>query len=259
MVRFQGTRFKKSEGLPMLSNKLLAVGAVIAGLMMPAQAMAQYEAYTRVDLNLRVGPSTDYGVIDVIPSGDPVDVLGCLNGIEWCDVEWYGLRGWVAARYLVQPGTSVYLPQVYASIGLPFISFSFDTYHDRHYRHRPWYKKRHGHWRGRDFREARRPRSDDREERQETERPRKRQETERPRQRRDAERPRQQRTERPRQQRETERPRQRQEAERPRQDQQQAEPRQGERTQQSRQTEPIQGQGPAPSGPSQELEYERGQ
>lgn len=246
----------------MLRNKLLAVGAVVAGFMLPAQAMA-YEAYTQADLNLRVGPAVDYGVIDVIPYGDPVDVLGCLDGIEWCDVEWYGLRGWVAARYLVQPGTTVYLPQVYTSIGLPIISFSFNTYHDRHYRDRPWYKERHGRWRGRDYREARRPRGDDRDERQEeAERPRKRQETERPRQQQETERPRQQReTQRPRQRQEAERPRQQREAERPRQQQaeqprqRQAEPRKGERTQRSGQTS----QGQAPSGPSEELEQDRGQ
>ena len=140
-------------------KSLLAVAAVIAGLLLPAQAMAQFEAYTRVDLNLRVGPGTAFGVIDVIPYGDPVDVLGCLDGIEWCDVEWYGLRGWVAAYYLVQPGTSVYLPQVYARIGLPIIVFSFDDYHDRYYRDRPWYKKRVGIWQGEKWRRGDKPKN----------------------------------------------------------------------------------------------------
>jgi uncharacterized protein YraI len=142
----------------MLRNKLLAVAALIAGLLLPAQAMAAYEAYTRADLNLRVGPDTTYGIIDVIPYGEPVLVLGCLEDWYWCDVEWFGLRGWVAAEYLVQPGTSVYLPQVAPRIGLPIIGFSFYTYHDRHYRDRPWYKKRSGRWRGRDWRRDRRDR-----------------------------------------------------------------------------------------------------
>ena len=140
----------------MFRNKLLAVAALIAGLLLPAQAMAAYEAYTRVDLNLRVGPDTSYGVIDVIPQGEPVVVLGCLEDWFWCDIEWFGLRGWVAASYLVQPGTSVYLPQLAPRLGLPIIGFSFFTYHDRHYRDRPWYKKRHGRWRGRDWRRDRR-------------------------------------------------------------------------------------------------------
>jgi len=144
----------------MFSRKsLLAMAAVIAGLLLPSQAMAQYEAYTRVDLNLRVGPGTAYGVIDVIPYGDPVHVIGCLNGVEWCDIEWYGLRGWVAAYYLVQPGTSVYLPQVYAQIGVPIIVFSFDSYHDRYYRDRPWYKKRVGIWQGEKWRRGERPKN----------------------------------------------------------------------------------------------------
>lgn len=179
----------------MFSRKsLLAVAAVIAGLLLPAQAMAQYEAYTRADLNLRVGPGTAYGVIDVIPYGDPVLVLGCLDGVEWCDVEWYGLRGWVAAYYLVQPGTSVYLPQVYARIGLPIIVFSFDDYHDRYYRDRPWYKKRIGIWQGEKWRRGERPKNrkeavkppkgQDEQDAvlppQETEEPRKRKETDRP-------------------------------------------------------------------------------
>ena len=105
----------------MFGKRLLAVGAVIAGFMLPAQAMA-YEAYTRVDLNLRVGPDTTYGVIDVIPWGDPVEVLGCLDQFAWCDVEWYGLRGWVAATYLVQPDNpTVYLPQFAPRVGLPIV------------------------------------------------------------------------------------------------------------------------------------------
>jgi uncharacterized protein YraI len=143
----------------MFGKRLLAVGAVIAGFMLPAQAMA-YEAYTRVDLNIRVGPDTTYGVIDVIPWGDPVEVLGCLEQFAWCDVEWYGLRGWVAAMYLVQPDNpTVYLPQFAPQVGLPIIGFSFFTYHDRYYRDRPWYRERHGSWRGRDYRRGDRPRA----------------------------------------------------------------------------------------------------
>ncbi len=108
----------------MLRNKLLAVETLIAGLLLPAQAMAAYEAITRANLNLRVGPDITYGVIDVIPYGEPVLVLGCLEKFYWCDIEWFGLRGWVAAEYLVQPGTSVYLPYVAPQLALPIVVFS---------------------------------------------------------------------------------------------------------------------------------------
>jgi uncharacterized protein YraI len=249
----------------MFGKRILAVGAVIAGFMLPAQAMA-YEAYTRVDLNLRVGPDTTYGVIDVIPWGDPVEVLGCLEQFAWCDVEWYGLRGWVAATYLVQPSNpTVYLPQFAPRVGLPIVTFSFGAYHDRYYRDRPWYMERRGTWRGRDFRRGDRPRArqevrerirqevrDDRQERveerreqrQETreERQERRQQTQQPQQsrqqrqqKRQETQPRQQRQQkrqetRPRQQRQQ----QRQEAQQPRQRKQADQPRQGERTQKQR-------------------------
>jgi uncharacterized protein YraI len=211
----------------------LAVATVIAGLLLPSQAMAQYEAYTRVDLNLRVGPDTGYGVIDVIPYGDPVHVIGCLNGVEWCDVEWYGLRGWVAAYYLVQPGTSVYLPQVYAQIGLPIIVFSFDSYHDRYYRDRPWYKKRVGIWQGEKWRRGDKPKN-----RKEAVKPPKGQdkkqvvlppkETDKPRKRKDADRPvKTQEVEQPQQ-------KQKQKVERSKKKQEAEAPKQGERKQSSK-------------------------
>jgi uncharacterized protein YraI len=269
----------------MLGRKtLLAVGAVVAGLLLPAQAMAQFEAFTDANLNLRIGPGTHYGVIDVIPYGDVVDVYGCLQDVAWCDVEWWGLRGWVSARYLVQPGTSVYLPQVYARIGVPIISFSFSTYHDRYYRDRPWYKKRDGHWRGRDWRRGDRPkrRSEERrdaelpqQQQREVEPSRQQRQIERAKQKRqkqlqeqlqEAERPRKQREVEPsRQQREIERAKQKrqkqlQEAEQPRQSERTRQPRQVQEAKQPRQGKKSEKQGRSGSdGPPEEQLKERGQ
>ncbi|HUE45164.1 MAG TPA: SH3 domain-containing protein [Aestuariivirgaceae bacterium] len=280
----------------MLGNRILAVGAVIAGVMLPAQAMA-YEAYTRVDLNLRVGPDTTYGIIDVIPWGDPVEVLGCLELFAWCDVEWYGLRGWVAATYLVQPDNpTVYLPQFAPRIGLPIVTFSFVTYHDRYYRDRPWYRERYGRWEGHDYRRGDRPRSreevrerirqetrrENREERVEQRRDNREERVEQRREKREdtreTRRERRQQTEqpqeslqqrqKPRQQRDAERPKQQREARPQQQQQRETSPRQGERTQ--RQGERTQRQGDRPKqgkrvqrqgngGSPEELLNERGQ
>jgi uncharacterized protein YraI len=221
---------------------LWTAGAVVAGLMLSSPAMAQFNAHTRADLNLRVGPGTQYGVIDVIPAGHPVEVYGCLEAYEWCDINWDGLRGWVSARYLVQPGTTVYLPQFAPRIGVPIITFSFGTYHDRYYRDRPWYRERHGRWTGRDWRDRDRARDRDRD-RPRVEEREERQEAERPRRQRDAERPRQQREAQPQQQ------------------EREAQPRQGERTQRQgdrpQRGQRVQRQGNG--GPPEELENERGQ
>jgi uncharacterized protein YraI len=140
------------------ARKLLAVGALVAGTLLPAQAMAAVVAHPTVDLNVRIGPSVSYGVIAVAPAWHPVTVFGCLDDITWCDIDFAGLRGWVSARYLVQPGTAVYLPQWAPRVGLPIVSFSFHVYHDRHYRGRPWHRQRAGRWTGRQEAHTRRSR-----------------------------------------------------------------------------------------------------
>jgi uncharacterized protein YraI len=134
------------------------VGALVAGMLLPAQAMAAVVAHPTVDLNVRIGPSVSYGVIAVAPAWHPVTVFGCLDDITWCDIDFAGLRGWVSARYLVQPGTAVYLPQWAPRVGLPIVSFSFHVYHDRHYRGRPWHRQRAGRWTGRQEAHTRRSR-----------------------------------------------------------------------------------------------------
>lgn len=53
-------------------------------------------------LNLRKSPGG--ALIDRIPDGDLVDVLG--YGSEWCRVAWNGLTGYVATQYLVIPGSA---------------------------------------------------------------------------------------------------------------------------------------------------------
>jgi uncharacterized protein YraI len=125
----------------------MAAGVIAAAFLVPVQVMAAFIAITSTALNLRVGPGTSYGIIAVIPQGHTVEVFGCLTDYSWCDVDWEGLRGWVAARYLLRPGDAVYLPAWAPAVGLPVVIFSFEIYHDRHYRKRPWHKRRH--WHGR--------------------------------------------------------------------------------------------------------------
>jgi uncharacterized protein YraI len=50
------------------------------------------------DLNLRSGPGTGYRVIDTMPAGSYVDVLGCTG--SWCQVQFAGVTGYASASYL---------------------------------------------------------------------------------------------------------------------------------------------------------------
>jgi hypothetical protein len=73
-----------------------------------------------------------------------VEVYGCLNDYEWCDVGWRGNRGWVFTDYLDYYYRNQPRPVMEwgPRIGLPIITFSFGDYARRHYRNMPWYSDR---------------------------------------------------------------------------------------------------------------------
>ena len=155
------------------------VVALLASLLFPTIASAA-TAYSTTDVNMRVGPGTDYPIITTIYAGEPVTIYGCLSDWSWCDIEWYGDRGWVRGDYLdvFYESRHVYLPDYAPLIGLTVIVFNFDDYWDDHYHDgyhdRPWYRDRdrwRDHWRlhnrearahFRDGRDARRGLDEDR-------------------------------------------------------------------------------------------------
>jgi uncharacterized protein YraI len=125
---------------------LAFVSLVSLSLAVPALAHAA-DAYVTGNVNLRAGPDPSYPLIDRIAAGTEVDVQGCTDGWEWCDVIVYGNRGWVAGNYIEyeyqdQP---VLLPRYGAQIGIPIISFTIGSYWDNYYRGRPFYRDR-DHW-----------------------------------------------------------------------------------------------------------------
>lgn len=137
-----------------------ALGAVFAAAL-PALAAAA-PAYSTANVNMRSGPSTQYPPVLVIPAGSRVDIQGCLQSANWCDVAYAGYRGWVSGSYLQTTYSQrrVYVdPQYYRPLGIPTITFSIGNYWDRHYRDRDFYRDR-DRWRDGDYRP--RPPRDDR-------------------------------------------------------------------------------------------------
>ena len=68
-----------------------------AGALLLSAGIASAATVTN-DLNLRSGPGTRYGVIDTMPAGAYVNVIGC--GGSWCRVDWHGRVGYASASYL---------------------------------------------------------------------------------------------------------------------------------------------------------------
>lgn len=136
-----------------------ALGAVFAAAL-PALAAAA-PAYSTANVNMRSGPSTQYPPVLVIPAGSRVDIQGCMQSANWCDVAYAGYRGWVSGSYLQTTYSQrrVYVdPQYYRPLGIPTITFSIGNYWDRHYRDRDFYRDR-DRWRDGEYRP--RPRRDD--------------------------------------------------------------------------------------------------
>lgn len=102
----------------MTRYKFFIALAALAGsfLLGPALAAAA-EATTPV--NVRSGPGTSYGVVDVLARGERVDITRRNGG--WCFVEKSGRDGWVSCRYLRDDGRGG------GSAGRPDIGIEFSV------------------------------------------------------------------------------------------------------------------------------------
>ena len=117
--------------------------ALIA-LMLGAGAALAEQAYTVTSVSLRAGPDRDYPVVVSLPANVLVEVLGCVDDYQWCDVDTGYDRGWVFAGSLAVPyrNRRVPLSGYGATVGVPIVIFSVNRYWDDHYQQRSWYRDR---------------------------------------------------------------------------------------------------------------------
>lgn len=82
-------------------NRILSFGLAFLGAMMVAGSALAYEATADTALNVRSGPSVDYGWVDSLSPGERVTVVESecrTNG--WCYIQHSGANGWVNTSYL---------------------------------------------------------------------------------------------------------------------------------------------------------------
>jgi len=133
-----------SGGSP-VKKILMSVAAFCALFVAPSLAEAAVRGFATANVNMRSGPSTGYPAVTVIPVGTPVTINGCMSSVNWCDVSFYGGRGWVSGNYVQASYRSdrVYVgPQYYRPLGIPIITFDINTYWGRYYRDRDFYRDR---------------------------------------------------------------------------------------------------------------------
>jgi uncharacterized protein YraI len=84
---------------PPLSIVRFSRGALV--LLFVAWAPAGVAAVTATltaGLHLRAGPDIVYPSVMMLPPGAVVQVFGCEQAYNWCDVQMGADRGWVACR-----------------------------------------------------------------------------------------------------------------------------------------------------------------
>lgn len=80
-------------------NKIF-MASLFAGMTLSGAAMAQTTASVSTDLNVRSGPGVQHPVIGAIGSGDEVNVVGCIESANWCEVSSDSISGWAYGDYL---------------------------------------------------------------------------------------------------------------------------------------------------------------
>lgn len=77
------------------------IAVAVAAALLPAAASAQSMATTTTDLNLRAGPGSNYQVLTTMPRGAEVNLNGCVEGTNWCQVNFSGTTGYAYDDYLM--------------------------------------------------------------------------------------------------------------------------------------------------------------
>jgi uncharacterized protein YraI len=106
-----------------------AAAAGLAAAFVFAGAAHAAPANATSSLNVRSGPSTGYGVVDVLRPGERVDVRECRSN-GWCFIVHDGPDGWVSSNYLTGIGGAPRRDNdpdvdVEFDINVPGFSFSF--------------------------------------------------------------------------------------------------------------------------------------
>ena len=74
--------------------------AAIFSVALLGAAQAQTIGTATTDLNLRSGPGPEQPVIGFIKARQKANIIGCIEGSLWCQVDFKGKTGWAYSQYM---------------------------------------------------------------------------------------------------------------------------------------------------------------
>jgi uncharacterized protein YraI len=106
--------------------KRILLSAAVLTFATFGAAQAQTIGTATTDLNLRAGPGPEQPVIGLIKARRNAQILGCVEGSLWCQVQYRGQQGWAYSQYMsLRAGSGTIVVREPANIaGVPVIAYS---------------------------------------------------------------------------------------------------------------------------------------
>ncbi len=101
------------------------LASLAMSLTMIGAAQAQTTGIATTDLNIRSGPGPEQPSIGLIKNRQRANILGCIEGSLWCQVEFRGLRGWAYSQYmsLQTGGRRIVVTEPAHVSGMPVVTY----------------------------------------------------------------------------------------------------------------------------------------
>ena len=80
--------------------KRIMLSAAILTLALAGAAQAQTIGTATTALNIRSGPGPEQPVIGYMKPRQRAQILGCVEGSLWCQVQFRGIQGWAYSQYM---------------------------------------------------------------------------------------------------------------------------------------------------------------
>lgn len=102
------------------------------------------DVYVTARVNLRAGPDGGYPVVRVLKPDQRVELQGCLQNGQWCEVVAYnGIHGWVYSPYLRRSGGQKITIIESGPYGSRILIFRPNDYWNKYYRKESFYTDRY--------------------------------------------------------------------------------------------------------------------
>lgn len=80
--------------------KRILLSAAIISLALASTAQAQTVGTATTALNIRSGPGPEQPVIGTMKARQRAQILGCVEGSLWCQIQFRGRQGWAYSQYM---------------------------------------------------------------------------------------------------------------------------------------------------------------